>query len=153
MQINWKEVCKCPGYITLKKAMTTDITRKHRSKAESLKQFQWVIARAKHYAYHLRKPIQEVLNEWESKRDYWWLNYYQESRQPKLNKSELVKPMSIRTYHKRDHWLKKDPVKRKKRNLDAIVFLQKQKTKRKGNKERWSTEQKERQQRLKKSVS
>lgn len=47
--------------------------------------YAWVIERAKHYAEFCKLSLQDVLNEWEADRGYWYLNYYQDSNQPLLN--------------------------------------------------------------------
>lgn len=46
--------------------------------------FKWVIDRAKHYGEKLGIPWDEVLNSWEAERSYWYMNYYQESNQPRI---------------------------------------------------------------------
>lgn len=47
--------------------------------------FKWVIDRAKHYGEKLGLNWQEVLNSWEVKRSYWYMNYYQDCNQPEIN--------------------------------------------------------------------
>ena len=91
--INWKHVAKSPGYKSLKAAYIRDVKnsteskrRSMRDKAEFLRKFQWVIARATHYAYKHNVRIEVILNEWEAARNYWWLNYYQDCMQPKIRK-------------------------------------------------------------------
>jgi len=66
-----------------------------REKAEFLKLFNWVINRAKHHAHHTGKPIDEILTEWESQRDYWWLNFYKTAMQSKFH-SGSRKKMSLK---------------------------------------------------------
>ena len=44
--------------------------------------YKWVIDRAKHYAEKLNTDWEKVLEVWESNRDYWYLNYYQDCNQP-----------------------------------------------------------------------
>lgn len=93
-QINWKHLATTKGYKSLKAAYIHDVRdavarkqkfgRAMRDKAEFLKLFNWVINRAKHYSHHTGKPIDIILNEWEEKRTYWWLNFYQDCRQPKF---------------------------------------------------------------------
>ena len=46
--------------------------------------FKWAVDRAKHYAEKLGIPWEEILNSWESERDYWYMNYYQECKQPRI---------------------------------------------------------------------
>ena len=93
MDIDWKVVCQSLGYKSLKAAYTKDVqdaeaTRRRghrpmRDKAKFKKHFDWVISRAKHYAARHRVTLDVILNQWEAGRDYWWLNYYQDCRQPK----------------------------------------------------------------------
>ena len=106
--INWKHLATTTGYKSLKAAYTRDVQKSAkqrypmRQKAEFLRQFQWVINRAKHYAHHTGKTMEAILNEWEEKRDHWWLNYYQDCRQPKFH-SNSKKPMGVkgtRKYYK-----------------------------------------------------
>ena len=98
--IDWKHLATTTGYKSLKVAYVNDVQKaakqKHpmRRKSEFLHKFQWVINRAKHYAHNTGKSIDIILNEWEEKRDYWWLNYYQDCRQPKFH-SNSKKPMGI----------------------------------------------------------
>lgn len=50
----------------------------------------WAIDRAKHYAEKTGLTPETILDAWESKRDYWYMNYYQESCQPEI-KADQVK--------------------------------------------------------------
>ena len=45
---------------------------------------KWAVDRAKHYSEKLGIPWEEILNSWESERNYWYMNYYQECRQPRI---------------------------------------------------------------------
>jgi hypothetical protein len=94
MKIDWKHVATTPGYKSLKAAYIRDVQeaetyrnrfgrRPMREKEEFLHKFIWVIARAKHYAYKYERPIESILDHWEEKRTYWWLNFYQDCNQPK----------------------------------------------------------------------
>lgn len=103
MNVDWKYFSQTKGYKSLKEAYMSDArragkeARPMRSKGELYEKFQWVISRCFHYAQALNKQPWDVLDEWESKRDYWWLNYYQESRQPKIRPESISKkPMHIR---------------------------------------------------------
>lgn len=99
MKIDWKVVASSPGYKSLKASYVRDLTRGNRSKQELLRKFRWVIDRAKHYAHHKGTFLQDVLNHWESKRDYWWLNYYQESNQPKFHSGSIKRRKNLKTYY------------------------------------------------------
>lgn len=52
--------------------------------------FKWVIDRAKHYGEKLGTPWEDILDSWESDRDYWYMNYYQECNQPTMTEAEKL---------------------------------------------------------------
>jgi len=83
MKINWKELAKSKGYKSLK--MNISDTAIFSNKKEDYKKFQWVINRAKHYANYTELSIETILDSWESKRSYSWVNYYQDCNQPRLD--------------------------------------------------------------------
>jgi hypothetical protein len=95
MKIDWKYLAATPGYKSLKAAYIEDVkkaskqSRPMRCKDDFLSKFQWVINRAKHYAYHTGRSVESILNEWEDTRNYWWLNYYQNSHQPKFHSGSV----------------------------------------------------------------
>lgn len=121
MKIDWKHLATTTGYKSLKKAYIHDVKdaakQKHpmRRKAEFIRHFQWVIGRASHYAHHTGKSIEYVLDGWEFKRDYWWLNYYQDCKQPKFHSKSLKTPAmfvkKIEPKKEKPRW----PMARKKR--------------------------------------
>jgi len=51
--------------------------------------FKWVIDRAKHYAVKTGISWEEILDSWESGRDYWYMNYYQDSNQPEIKGNKV----------------------------------------------------------------
>ena len=55
-----------------------------RSEKELMEHFEWVTARAEHYAEKTGLTADQVLDAWEENRNYWYLNYYQEANQPKI---------------------------------------------------------------------
>lgn len=89
MKIDWKYVASTDGYKSLKVCYIHDIKNSWRSKKESLENFQWVISRAKHFAHHNGKSIEQILDEWEEKRTCWWLGFYKPSVQPKFHSNSL----------------------------------------------------------------
>lgn len=48
--------------------------------------FKWVIDRVNHYAEKTGCSAADILNTWEKDRDYWYMNYYQDGNQPKIDK-------------------------------------------------------------------
>ncbi len=157
MKIDWKHLCKTPGYISLKQAVVDNFAKnKWRNKAESYKLFYYTINRAKHYAQVQNLPIEDILNIWEAARGHQWImNYYPASKHDshfrRLDRTCLtVKPMKPINYHKKTRWADKDPVRRKKQSLKIIMRQQQLKSKRKDKKERWNTHRKEHAKRMKK---
>ncbi len=114
MNVDWKHFSQTQGYKSLKEAYMRDARKAGKDaramldKDELYKKFQWVISRCLHYSKALNKKPWDVLDEWESKRDYWWINYYQESNQPKICPESISKkPMHIRgikKYYKSGHF-------------------------------------------------
>lgn len=154
MNIDWKVVSQSAGYKSLKAAYESDVQEAHketqrgrrpmRDKKEFRKLFDWVISRAIHYAYHKQTTVDVILNEWESHRNYWRLNYYQECRQPWLVKSEHVKWKSLSTRKKEEIKRTKNAYDReshikhiKKHYFNILLREQKEQSKRQGKKARW----------------
>lgn len=44
----------------------------------------WAVARAQHYAEKTGLTPEAILDAWEERRDYWYMNYYQEANQPEI---------------------------------------------------------------------
>lgn len=148
MKIDWKAVARSPGYRSLKAAYIQDVGPKSlagRSKKTLYQRFQWVINRAKHYAVRLDKSLEEVLNEWESKRDCWWFGYYQETNQPKLpsGKPRNVRQMKPESYWRSSRWSsQKETFQRIRRERTRFAKLRRERVH--GKKARWSPERKAR---------
>lgn len=53
-------------------------------KCEYCNHFKWIIDRAKNYAEASGKSVFDILEAFESRRDYWYMNFYQECNQPKI---------------------------------------------------------------------
>lgn len=52
--------------------------------------YVWVLNRAQHYAEKTGKTRDEILEIWETDRSYWYMNYYQECNQPKLEGENII---------------------------------------------------------------
>lgn len=146
MNVDWKYFSQTKGYKSLKEAYMRDArnagkeARPMRNKEEFYKKFQWVISRCIHYAQALNKQPWDVLDEWESKRGYWWLNYYQESNQPNIRPESISKkPMNIRGI-KKQYKKGRFPDSNTRVNKRIGDHLRKQRTK----KPRWSAMRKNR---------
>ena len=140
MKIDWKHLAKTKGYQSLKAAYSYDVQNRSRTKKELLRHFNWVICRAKHYAYYQGRTLEEVLCEWEAKRDYWWLNFYQECNQPKLVRA--LKPQNIKGLRNfmKEHYNFENTIDRKHRVNSEIQLRQRQTSTKK--KRRWTTSEK-----------
>lgn len=137
--INWKEVSQSEAYKSLKAALTFDIREQRRSKKELYKLFHWVMGRAKHYAHHQGRSVVEVLTEWEDGRDYWWLNYYGDSCQPKLQRNRTPRGINGRIKEiKRTAWYDA------KSKREQIVSLRAIEARTEKSKTRWSKYEKDR---------
>jgi len=109
MKIDWHELSNAPGYKKLKAAVMWDIAKDvqsekrhgfsirrgfklivNSSENEYSSKFKWIIDRAKHYSHVTGVPIVEILNAWENHRNCWYMNYYQDSQQPKLKKGSNI---------------------------------------------------------------
>jgi hypothetical protein len=88
LKIDWKEVSKSPGYRSLKQAYVNDVQKANqwsfkyghrpmRDKKEFRGYFKRAMALAMKYSHKWGMDLQIVLNYWEEKRNYWWLNFYQ----------------------------------------------------------------------------
>ena len=87
VNIDWKKVSRSKGYKRLKAEL---FHQRHRWDDERYtRTFRWVIGRAMHYSQHTGRSLSDILNEWENKRTYSALNYYQSYRFPKLKKESV----------------------------------------------------------------
>lgn len=82
------ELKKCKGYQTLSQAVEKDITRNPKN-AEYAEKLNWVIDRVLYYAEKLNLSASELLDKWEEKRDYWYMNYYQDCNMPKIEEGKV----------------------------------------------------------------
>lgn len=46
--------------------------------------YKWVIERAEHYAQAIGTTKEAIIDQWESERSYWYMNFYQECNQSKI---------------------------------------------------------------------
>lgn len=71
------------GYKKLRKAIADD-AKSGRDEDERLKTLQFAVDRARHYEEKTGVPAGDILTAWESRRDYWYMNYYQDANQPRI---------------------------------------------------------------------
>ena len=161
MKIDWKYVATTEGYKSLKAAYAHDVQdaektrskgrRPMRDKAEFLKKFKWVIARATHHADKLGVTLDVILDKWEKDRNSdgrycWWLNHYSNLQAANKITGSCLKPMGVKglkRYYKADSRYKDDPIRRKNLICRRIVDMQKNDSTRKSKKVRWSKDKKD----------
>ena len=73
----------CDGYKNLLAAVERDEAKSSKSHDYRGK-LRWVVDQANHYAEKTGIPASQILDAWEKGRDYWYMNYYQESNQPRI---------------------------------------------------------------------
>jgi hypothetical protein len=80
-----KTMEECAGYKSLLAAVEKDEGSDHSRHAHNYRgKLQWVVDRANHYAEKTGLDAADILDAWESKRSYWYMNFYQEASQPKI---------------------------------------------------------------------
>lgn len=86
-----KDITECEGYKSLRATIDQDYAKDRnfqkggRPFHDYEAKFQWVIDRAQNYGAALGLDPAEILDAWEKDRTYWYMNYYQESSQPKID--------------------------------------------------------------------
>lgn len=69
-------------------------------KCEYCEKLKWTVDRAKQYAQRTGIPYTDILRGWESNRDYWYLNYYQDCNQPEIKDGKVFVFETMEDYHK-----------------------------------------------------
>jgi len=79
----------CEGYRKILIGVEKDESSGHKNWHDYGGKLAWIVARANHYAEKTGLTPEAILDAWEAKRDYWYMNYYQESRQPLINDDKV----------------------------------------------------------------
>ena len=77
-----------PGLKELRELAEDDLKRGN-IYVGSLEKIEWIIERAKHYQLKTGKPYQEIIDTWVSKKNYWYINYFQEANQPLITGEDV----------------------------------------------------------------
>lgn len=87
MNIDWKKVSQCNGYIYLKGCYIQDVQKANmeiskgrrpmRDKKEFRRHFKYAISLAQKCAYKTGASMEEVLDYFARDARSWWLNHYQ----------------------------------------------------------------------------
>jgi hypothetical protein len=88
------EPIDCDSYRAL--AATVEKEARRDSFHDYFGKLAWVVERARHYAAVTGLSAEQVLDCWEKNRRYWYMNYYGEWNQPRLDRK------SVRTFESRD---------------------------------------------------
>jgi hypothetical protein len=83
-----KAIEESEGYKKLLASVRRDIEEKRCDRCQE--KFDWIIERVKHYAEKTGLEAADILDVWEKHRDYWYMNYYQDSNQPLLDGEEKI---------------------------------------------------------------
>lgn len=78
----------CEAYKTLAQQVKKDEDAGNGDRCSQ--KLAWIVERAEHYAEKTGLTPEAVLSAWESRRTYWYMNYYQDANQP-LIESESVR--------------------------------------------------------------
>lgn len=82
------EALDCDGYRKLLAAVEHDETKSPRFHDYRGK-LNWIVNRAKHYAEKTGLPPEAILDAWDANRNYWYMNYYQDANQPKIDAARV----------------------------------------------------------------
>lgn len=78
----------CIGYRTLVEAAERD-EKRCPGGHDYMGKVRWVLERATHYAEKTGLAATDILDAWEGIRDYWYMNFYQDCNQPKLDGEQV----------------------------------------------------------------
>lgn len=84
---------ECEGYKKLLAAVEADEAKDQPKDGRRFHDYRgkltWAVERAKHYGEKLGIDPAALLDQWESKRRYWYMNYYQEAQQPQIDAANV----------------------------------------------------------------
>lgn len=78
------EIQNCEGFIKLLTAVQLD-QEKSPNFHDYFDKLDWIVSRAKHYAEKTGLKTAEIIDAWEARRDYWYMNYYHDGNQPLID--------------------------------------------------------------------
>jgi hypothetical protein len=81
-------ITECLGYQHLLAAVEED-ERTQAGFHDYRAKLKWVAERAQHYAEKTGILAAEILDAWEKDRRYWYMNYYQEANQPRIEAGKV----------------------------------------------------------------
>ena len=87
-------ITDCEGYKKLLVAVEKDEDRDLKGCRKSLfhdyrGKLNWIVSRVNHYSDKTGIPASDLLDKWESLRDYWYMNYYQDCKQPEIKDGQV----------------------------------------------------------------
>ena len=79
----------CPGYDSLLASVERD-ERGQPPKNRYREKLRWVLNRARHYSEKTGPSPEAFLDCWERNRTFWYMNYYQDANQPRLDAEHVT---------------------------------------------------------------
>lgn len=105
VKLDWKEISKSSGYVSLKNAYIEGLQHKRhlRNKKDFRKEFYRIIGLVQHYAQQdTSVSFIQVLNAWENDRLGWWFGHYRNTfKKLHSNALKTMGPKGIRKYRKK----------------------------------------------------
>ena len=88
------------GIASLQAAYQSDLQAGNQSQEVLDKKLKWVLERADQYAKACNTTRDRILEAWETKRTYWWINFYQECNQPNLEEHGTTPVVMVKDWLK-----------------------------------------------------
>lgn len=86
------------GILTLNACKEYDEKLRNTDQATIDNRYRFAIGAARQYAAACGTTYEEVLASWETRRDYWWVNFYQECKIPSLNTGKPHKVVMLKDW-------------------------------------------------------
>lgn len=74
----------CEGFRKVLAAVEKDESSAHKGWHDYRGKLAWIVERARHYAEKTGLTAEAILDAWEARRTYWYVNYYQPACQPEI---------------------------------------------------------------------
>ncbi len=88
------------GMASLQAAYQADLQAGNQSQEVLDTKLKWVLERADQYAKACNTTREKILEAWETKRTYWWVNFYQGCNQPNLEEHGTTPVVMVKDWLK-----------------------------------------------------
>lgn len=89
------------NYELSKIGMRTACRRVSKCQHKYCDKFKWIIDRAEHYSEKTGISASNILDSWEERRGYWYMNYYQDSNQPRIDSDDVYVFDNLKAFQKK----------------------------------------------------